>query len=202
MNDPDAPSEFLTVTMIARSDGALSLRSVEFIAPSCRARFSFGRDATVDEMMSERAAAAFKALADRITEQRGMLALPDIEIDLDELVLTDCRIVATDARDDGAQILVRFRHFTGDVFVLFAKDCAIHRRIARTPSENDHTLQLFEKAYMPLNDVAEHIIALERQLGGDQIGEALVDLAQRIKSMGGVADAKRLAAPPQRLRLH
>lgn len=202
VKDSDGLNEFLTITMIATPDGALLLRSVEFIAPTCRARFSFGPEATVEKTFSPLAGRAFKSLAERIVAQRGMLSLPDVSLDLDGLVLGDCRIVATDARDDGAQILVRFRDFAGDIFILFAEDCEIHQRVAREPGANEASLQLFEKAYMPLNDVAEHIMSLERELGEHQIGETLVALARRIKALDGVADAKRISGPQRRALLH
>lgn len=202
MKHSEGITEFLTITLIVLPEGTLLLRSVEFIAPTCRARFSFGQEATLDQVLTEPARRAMESLTERIVKQRGMLSLPDVTIELAGLVLGDCRIVATDAREGGAQVLIRFSEFTGDILALFAEGSEIHRRVVSKTETDDVSMRLFEQAYLPLNDVAEYIISLEKDLRDDQIGDALIGLARRIKTLDGFADAKRLSPRPSRPMLH
>lgn len=185
--------EFVTITLIEKADGSLIVRSVELIGETCRARFSFGPEATTEQAFAPFAAAEITGLAARASDQRGMLALPDTVLTLAGLSLGDCRIVSTDARDGGVQILIRFKQMYGDLFVLFAEDYMPKRRLgANLPASND-AVDLLERAYLPLSDLAEHILEVSKDSvkdGGDHASAALIDIAHRIRALDVLGAAK------------
>ena len=111
--------EVVTIALKAEAKGDVVARSVELIGPSSRARFSFGFDRPLEEAFCPDAAVVIRSLVERIIEHEGILTLPDVTLRLPTLVLSDCFVIATDVSDGGAQIIVRFKQFEGDLFSLF-----------------------------------------------------------------------------------
>ena len=185
MTPPPSTREFVTITLIATDHAGLVVRSVEMIGPVCRARFSFSGEVKTSEAFCSSAASAFEAVSKRIIDQRGLLALPDFEVELEGLHLTDCRVVATEARDGGVQILIRFREYVGDLFAMFSEKHKMRESISGT-SDQKSLNNLFEKAYIPLSDIAEHILQIKKDPDhpiDERSSLALIEIAKKIREI-------------------
>ena len=173
--------EVVTIALKAEAKGDVVARSVELIGPSSRARFSFGFDRPLEEAFCPDAAVVIRSLVERIIEHEGILTLPDVTLRLPTLVLSDCFVIATDVSDGGAQIIVRFKQFEGDLFSLFDEEYTPRRRLADPVAES--ALRLLEGAYIPLADIAAHIRTTRDKAENTQTRVALDDIAERIDAL-------------------
>lgn len=210
-----APS--IVVTMKVHPDGAILIRSVEMIRAQSRVRFSFPPAALIGDVLADEATRAITGLVKDALEQRGMLAMPDHVLRLEQLVLSDCSVIIAGVHDGGEQVMVRFNRFYGTFLTFFAKDTLPQESLLF--GESDQAVELMEQAYIPLMDFAEHVRTLEAMgavKGDDQAGAALLALKSRIEDMnfyrqivrqyidGSLSRRPRemIAADPPRPRLH
>ncbi|MEM7545296.1 MAG: hypothetical protein AAF367_07155 [Pseudomonadota bacterium] len=181
---PSAMAPSVVVTMKVGPEGGVLVRSVEMIRVQSRIRFSFPPEAQLSGVLVDHAARSVMGLVRDALEQRGMLAMPDYILRLDDLVLADCSVITAKVRDGGEQVMVRFNRFYGTFLTFFAKDTLPHESLLH--GEADQALELIEQAYMPLMDFAEHVRVLEASgalAADEQANNALLAIKSQIEDM-------------------
>lgn len=182
--DINGTREVVTITVKVEPDGRILARSVEMIGGAARVRFSFPPDGTVDSSFSSEAAPFINNLIGKVLNQDGMLAMPDSVLRLTGLSLAECSVITASVRDGGQQIMIRFSHFLGDLFSLFASDYPPRRRLSDPAAAQ--AVALMEEAYIPLVNFSEYVKELQRAgelTPGETLSDALLAVTQRIQAM-------------------
>ena len=148
-------TEKLVINLWKNPDGAIFARSVEIMDKVSRVRFSFNADCMIESVFNSRAMHEIRAIIDRMADRRGILALPDLRIDLKDLVLEGCRVLVTAAEDGIETIMVRFVRYFGRVLSLF-QDGFSHRDCLADTAV-DQAVSALEKVYMPLRNFSVYL---------------------------------------------
>ncbi len=147
--------EKLIINLWKNPDGAIFARSVEIVDKISRVRFSFNADCVIESVFDTRAMSEIRDIVDRTTEQRGILMLPDLRINLKDLILEGCRVMVTAAEDGIETIMVRFVKYFGRVLSLF-RDGFSHRDCL-ADSAVDQAISALEKVYLPLRNFSVYL---------------------------------------------
>ena len=181
--------EKLIINLWKNPDGAIFARSVEIIDKISRVRFSFNADCLIDSVFDGRAMQEIREIVGRTADQRGILMMPDLRINLRDLVLEGCRVMVTAAEDGIETIMIRFVKYFGRVLSLF-RDGFSHRDCL---AENavDQAISALEKVYMPLRNFSTYLDDLlanfPHLLDPDKIA-FLRRIREDISEMGHISD--------------
>ena len=148
-------NEKLVINLWKNPDGTLFARSVEIIDKISRVRFSFNADCTIETVFNSRIMCELQTIVDKMSEKRGILAMPDLRLNLKDLVLEGCRVLVTAAEDGIETIMVRFVKYFGRVLSLF-RDGFSHRDCL-AESAVDQAVSALEKVYMPLRNFSIYL---------------------------------------------
>ena len=154
VNDP----EKLIINLWKNPDGAIYARSVEIVDKISRVRFSFNAESLMHDIFTPSASDALVDIVERTTFQRGMLMLPDMRLDLQDLVLMGCRVMVTAAQNGIENIMIRFVKFYGRVKTLFKE--GFHHKDSLSEDAVDQAVDALERVYMPLRNFSQYLTDL------------------------------------------
>ena len=153
---PVAPTpEKLIVNLWKNPDGSIFVRSVEIVDRISRIRMSFTNESSIRHVFSAAAAGALLNIVGKTISQRGMLMIPDLRIDLKDLVLSGCRVMVTAAENGIENIMIRFVKFYGRVKTMFREGLA--HRDSLSEEAVDQAVDALERVYMPLRNFSQYL---------------------------------------------
>lgn len=172
------------MNMMSRSDGSVSVRSIELIDDVKRLRFSFNKDHRPHDIFTRDALESLLPVIDKAREQKGLILLPDLRICLPELILEGCRIMVTAGETGSENIMIRWKGYYGRIVAAFRSDFSFSDCIAEDATS--HALVVMRDLYMPLYDISQFIdemIEHDIEPNVFNLRLALKDLNWRIKKL-------------------
>ena len=156
-NEPAHPEmdEKLIINLWKNPDGSTHLRSVEVADKISRVRFSFKHASSIEDLLSPMAAEAVYGIVAKTETQRGLLMMPDLVVDLRELILSGCRVLVTAAENGIESIMIRFVKFFGKITVLFREGFSHKDSLSETAV--DQAMDALERVYLPLRNFSFYL---------------------------------------------
>lgn len=155
-----ASADMLVINLWKNTGGSVVVRSVEILDRVSRVRFSFNADAAIRSVFAAPILGKLLDIIDRASGRHEIVSLPDMIVNLKDLVLKGARIMFTVADDGAEKIMIRFTKYFGRVKSLFRPDF-VHRD-ALADEAVDHAVHALEKVYLPLRNFGRYIDDLLR----------------------------------------
>ena len=158
---PDFSERTLTLNLILKGAGQISLRSCEVIGRGFRHRTSFQKVSAIDDVLADRLAQAIRASIASLPDGAHVLSLPEFLVELPGLALSGAHVMIMEIKDGVRNAIFRFKEFLGSVDNAFQEEMGFHEPYA------NHAEKL---AISVLADICLPLLNLSRQLEFSHVG--------------------------------
>lgn len=171
----------LVLNFLRHSDGKIFVRSVEVISTDQRVRFSWINEHEPDCIFEADFWKQISGKVDRTVKQRGLIALPDFEIEGNGYAARCCRLLCVASENGVENVMVRFQKFMGNARNLFSEAYGTEHFSA------EDSIRLaaiaLETIYLPLRNLSHYLEDLlddEEQNWPYGFKSALVQIKSRL----------------------
>lgn len=131
------------------------VRSVEVVSEDQRVRFSWIEEHDPHSIFEPEFWQQLCPKVDQTVEQRGLMALPDFEIEGHGFAARCCRLLCVASENGVENIMVRFQKFVGNARKLFADACSIGHF---SPEDSARLAAVtLETIYLPLRNLTHYL---------------------------------------------
>ena len=152
---PEFSDRTMTLNLILKGAGGISLRSCEVIGRGFRHRTSFQQVSAIDDVLVEDLAQAIRECLASLQDGTRVLSLPDFLVELPGLALAGAHVMIMEIKDGMRNAIFRFKEFLGSVDNAFRDEMGFHEPFA------NHAERL---AINVLADICLPLLNLSRQL--------------------------------------